>query len=142
MKFHRVAFPQDHTPRTFDRSLRLVLNPIGFDKGRNLVFLFKGNFTTLRKQAMAEALQLHVHLEWPGVLARLDACLNRVSLTSPDGATVVTRNRYGNLGFTGHGWGMSNFPDDEVLLFAEDNLIAADFGLTLHPSELPKTSQD
>lgn len=36
MKFHRVCFPTDHTPRTFDRSLRFCLNPVGFDKGRNL----------------------------------------------------------------------------------------------------------
>lgn len=135
MKFHRVCFPQDHTPLTFDRSLRFCLNPVGFDKGRNLVFLFKGNLTQARKTAMAEALQHHAQLEWPGIMARLDACLNRICQTAPDGATVVTRNRYGNLGFAGDGWGMSNFPDDDVLLFAEDSLLDADFGLTTHPSE-------
>lgn len=136
MEFHRVCFPKDHTPRTFDRSLRFVINPVGFDKGRNLVFLFKGNFTISRKEAMAEALQFHARLEWPGVVARLDACLNRIRQTAPDGATVVTRNRHGNLGFAGDGWGMSNFSDSEILLFAEDSLLDADFGLTLHPSEV------
>ncbi len=136
MKFHRVCFPTDHTPRTFDRSLRFCLNPVGFDKGRNLVFLFKGNFTISRKETMAEALQFHARLEWPGIVARLDACLNRIRQTDPDGATVVQRNRHRNLGFTGVGWGMSNFPDAEVMLFAEDSLLDADFGLTLHPSEV------
>lgn len=135
MKFHRVCFPKDHTPRTFDRSLRFVLNPVGFNSCRNLVFLFKGNFAQARKTAMAEALQFHARLEWPGIIARSDACLNRICQTVPDGATVVQRNRHGNLGFTGDGWGMSNFPDDDVLLFAEDSLLDADFGLTLHPSE-------
>lgn len=135
MKFHRVCFPQDQDPRTFERCLHFCLNPIGFNKGRNLVFLFKGNFVQARKIAMAEALQLHARLEWPGVIARSDACLNRICQTDPEGATVVQRNRYGNLGFTGTGWGMSNYPDSEILLFAEDSLLDAGFGLTLHPSE-------
>ena len=135
MKFHRVSFPQDQDPRTFDRSLHFTLNPIGFNKGRNFVFLFKGNFVLPRKQAMAEALQHHAKLEWPDIIARSDACLNRICQTDPEGVTVVKRNHHGNLGFSGQGWGMSNYPDSEILLFAEDSLLDAGFGLTLHPSE-------
>lgn len=119
MSFQRIVFPQVAT-MTADRSVRFCLNPVGYNKAINVVFLFKGNFTQKVKEKMAQALAFHANKEWDGIGATADNVMGRIDRCTAEGVTIVTRNMFGNIDVSGEDWGMGNFPDTEVMILADD----------------------